>query len=81
MEAPNAARRAEFKIEGGRLGKGSFAQVVGVKHRLDGREYAIKRSSEAIVDPFVKLKWLQASLIHNLTCLSSISVASYIAVQ
>ncbi len=58
LELLCAGRRAEFK-ECGRLGSGSFAQVVAVKHRLDGLEYAIKRSSNPIVDAAAKYKWLQ----------------------
>lgn len=37
------ARRLDFK-ELGLLGQGSFSRVFRVRHRLDGREYALKRS-------------------------------------
>lgn len=50
--------KSEFK-EDILLGEGSFAQVIQVKHRVDGREYAIKRSRFPISQPSERAKWIQ----------------------
>lgn len=50
--------RNEFQ-EQGYLGEGSFAQVVKVKHRFDGREYAVKRSKQPVTSPLAMAGWRQ----------------------
>jgi serine/threonine protein kinase len=51
-------RRSEFK-EVRLLGEGNFSVVRAAKHRLDGIEYAIKRSTKDITDPATKKQWVQ----------------------
>jgi serine/threonine protein kinase len=41
------------------LGEGNFSVVRAAKHRLDGIEYAIKRSTRDIADPATKKQWVQ----------------------
>lgn len=41
------------------LGEGNFSVVRAAKHRLDGVEYAIKRSTKDITDPASKKQWVQ----------------------
>jgi serine/threonine protein kinase len=43
------ARRQDFR-EIGLLGQGNFSKVFRVRHRFDGREYAVKRTLRA-ADP------------------------------
>lgn len=55
---PPARYRAEFKELRG-LGQGNFSIVRAAKHRLDGIEYAIKRSANEITDKALKAQWIQ----------------------
>lgn len=50
--------RAEFK-EVRVLGEGNFSVVRAAKHRLDGIEYAIKRSTKDIMTATEKKHWVQ----------------------
>jgi hypothetical protein len=50
--------RSEFK-EVRLLGEGNFSVVRAAKHRLDGVEYAIKRSTKDITDAASKKQWVQ----------------------
>eukprot|EP00873_Tetraselmis_striata_P036344 jgi/Tetstr1/456608/TSEL_043311.t1 len=46
-QPPRSRYRADFK-EMGLLGSGSFSKVYRVKHRLDGCEYAVKRTAKEL---------------------------------
>jgi hypothetical protein len=52
------------------LGEGNFSVVRAAKHRLDGVEYAIKRSTKDITDAASKKQWVQvrARLDCRLAC-------------
>ena len=52
-------RRAEFK-EMDTLGHGNFSKVFRCKHRLDGVEYAVKRSLKEVLDDASKRQFIQA---------------------
>lgn len=52
------------------LGEGNFSVVRAAKHRLDGVEYAIKRSTKDITDGASKKQWVQVRthLLCSLAC-------------
>jgi len=55
---PNLHCRADFsEIEA--LGHGAFSRVLRVKHRLDGMEYALKRSLQEVTNNAKKRLWIQ----------------------
>lgn len=49
---------AEFR-ELGPLGAGAFSRVVRAAHRLDGREYAVKKSTQELFSPADVARWRQ----------------------
>lgn len=49
---------AEFR-ELGPLGAGAFSRVVRASHRLDGREYAVKKSTQELFAPADVARWRQ----------------------
>lgn len=49
---------AEFR-ELGPLGAGAFSRVVRAAHRLDGREYAVKKSTQELFSPADVARWMQ----------------------
>ena len=52
--------RAEFK-EIRLLGTGNFSKVYLAQHRLDGVNYAIKRSAHHVCSDATKRQWVQVS--------------------
>ena len=48
----------EFEV-GKEIGRGQFSVVLRAKHRLDGTEYAIKRSRDPLTNDREKNQWLQ----------------------
>ena len=69
MPTASTTRRSEFK-EVRLLGEGNFSVVRAAKHRLDGVEYAIKRSTKDITDAASKKQWVQVwiHLLCSLAC-------------
>ena len=53
-------RRAEFK-EIRLLGTGNFSKVHLAQHRLDGVNYAVKRSAHRVCSDAAKRQWVQVS--------------------
>lgn len=51
--------RQEYK-ELGTLGRGNFSKVLKVKCRIDGMEYAAKRSAQPLLSDADKKRWQQA---------------------
>lgn len=49
------------------LGQGNFSKVFQVRNRVDGLEYAIKRSKHEVTDEGLRRQWLQASTLFQLT--------------
>jgi hypothetical protein len=47
------------------LGKGSFSKVTRVRSRLDGTEYAVKRSLRPFQDDVQKRLWVQARSVRD----------------
>lgn len=54
--------RAEFK-EIRLLGTGNFSKVYLAQHRLDGLNYAVKRSAHRVCSDAAKRQWVQVSII------------------
>ena len=52
--------RAEFK-EIRLLGTGNFSKVYLAQHRLDGVNYAVKRSAHRVCSDAAKRQWVQVS--------------------
>ena len=52
------ACRAEFK-EIRLLGCGNFSKVYLAQHRLDGINYAVKRTAHKVLSDAVKRQWVQ----------------------
>ena len=57
--------RADFK-EIRLLGTGNFSKVYLAQHRLDGVNYAVKRSTHRVCSDAAKRQWVQVSNV-NLT--------------
>ena len=56
--------RAEFK-EIRLLGTGNFSKVYLAQHRLDGVNYALKRSARPVCSDAVKRQWIQVYTTYN----------------
>lgn len=44
------------------LGQGNFSKVFHVKNRVDGLEYAVKRSKQEVCDESLKRQWFQVRM-------------------
>lgn len=42
------------------LGQGNFSKVFHARNRVDGLEYAVKRSKHEVADEALRRQWLQA---------------------
>ncbi len=71
--------RAEFK-EVDILGQGNFSKVTKVKHRMDGMEYAIKRSLREITQDSLKRQWFQVrDISHPISILKKYNLAIHLS--
>ena len=62
MHVLDCCCRAEFK-EIRLLGTGNFSKVYLAQHRLDGVNYAVKRSAHRVCSDAAKRQWVQVSLV------------------
>ena len=60
FQSPDPCCRAEFK-EIRLLGTGNFSKVYLAQHRLDGVNYAVKRSAHRVCSDAAKRQWVQVS--------------------
>lgn len=49
----------EFRVELKEIGAGNFSKVFRARHRLDGCDYAIKRTKQPIASDHDRNRWLQ----------------------
>ena len=61
--------RAEFK-ELRLLGQGNFSRVYLARGRLDGCEYAVKRSCHEVQQESLKKQWVQVCTVPRSFCIN-----------
>ena len=74
MHVLDCCCRAEFK-EIRLLGTGNFSKVYLAQHRLDGVNYAVKRSAHRVCSDAAKRQWVQVSIMYSSNVISDVIIS------